>query len=239
LNSTDFLKKVPLFTQMSNEDLARLSRIVQERHFPKGNILFLENEPGHTLFIIKSGLIKISRVAPDGKAKTLTILHALEFFGEMAILDDEYRSATAEALSDATVLTIYKKDFESLIKKYPHLALEVIHTLCQRLREANHQIDDLAFQDSRGKIANVLLRLAKEFGKAVEKQPGIIIKISLTHQELSEMAGLSRETTTRMLNKLEADNIIVLAKEHIVIRDLNSLKKLGLYPSKARLDKEI
>lgn len=239
MNSTDFLKRVPLFTKMSDDDLVRLSRIVQERHFPKGNILFLENEPGHTLFIIKSGLIKISRVAPDGKAKTLTILHALEFFGEMAILDDQYRSATAEALADASVLTIYKKDFEALIKKYPHLALEVIHTLCQRLREANHQIDDLAFQDSRGKIANVLLRLAKEFGHSIDNNVSITIKISLTHQELSEMAGLSRETTTRMLNKLEVENIIALDKNHILIKDLSSLKKSGLYPSKARLDKEI
>lgn len=217
------LREISLFANISQDDLVKLSDIVQQRKFSKGNIIFLEDEPGQTFYIIKSGLVKISRIASDGRIKTLSILQPFDYFGEMAVLDSHHRSATAEALVDSVLLVIYKNDFENLIKKNPHIALEIIHTLSERLRYANQQIEDLAFQDSQRRLINIILKLTQQFGeKDAEK---IKIKITLTHQELSELAGVSRETVTRHLNHLEREGLIKLEKHQLIILNEKDLKK--------------
>jgi len=223
-----FLKQTVLFAKAKPQDLKKVCGVVKDKVFARGSIIFLENEPGHTFFIIQSGLIKIARSAPDGRMKTLNILGPGYYFGEMAVLDEPFRSATAEALLDSYVYVIYKQDFETLIEKNPHIALDIIHTLIQRLRHADQQIEDLTFTGSKERVVKTLVKLSEQFGK--KQEDNIHIPIHLTHQEIAEMAGLSRETTTRLLNEMEKDGLLNMEKHHITI--LNDLKFRKLLDTK-------
>ncbi len=215
-----FLKQSVIFSKSKNDDLKKVCGVVKEKLFARGSIIFLENEPGHTFFIIKSGLIKIARAAPDGRMKTLNILGPGDYFGEMAVLDEPFRSATAEALLDSEVYVIYKRDFETLIEKNPHIAMDIIHTLIQRLRHADQQIEDLTFTGSKERVVKTLVKLSEQFGKRQEDK--VHIPLHLTHQEIAELAGLSRETTTRLLNEMEKDGLLGFDKHQVTI--LNELK---------------
>lgn len=219
-----FLRQVLLFSKAKDNDLKKICEVTKEKLFARGSIIFLENEPGHTFFTIKTGLIKIARAAPDGRSKTLNIMGPGDFFGEMAVLDEPFRSATAEALLDSEVYVIYKRDFELLIEKNPHIAMDVIHTLIQRLRHADQQIEDLTFTGSKERVVKTLVKLSEQFGKKDEEK--IHIPLHLTHQEIAELAGLSRETTTRLLNEMEKEGFLGFEKHHVIILNDTKFRKL-------------
>jgi len=131
------------------------------------------------------------------------------------------RSATAEAMTECQVVTIGQNDFEKLLKEVPGISLRIIQTLSQRLLAANRQIKTLALGDSHSKLADLLLWLKDEFSQAGGQPP----VIPLTHQELGDLAGLSRETTTRMLNSLEQEGVVKLKSRQVALTNLEMLGK--------------
>src|SRR5690606_9484013 len=108
---------------------------------------FFEGDPGDSLYVLRSGTVKIYRVAEDGREKTLAILHDGEFFGEMALLDEEPRSAIAEALAPTTAYALRRSDFHALLGENPQLSLRIIRVLSRRLRQTNAQLTDIVFRD--------------------------------------------------------------------------------------------
>ena len=219
------LKQFILFQDLTPAQRARIASIARDRRFPKRHTVFLEGEKGNYVVLIVSGIIKISRSSSDGRVKTLALLRPRDFFGEMALfLPGHERSATAEALTDCRVITIEQLDFEKLLKEVPGISLRIIQTLAHRLQAANRQIKTLALGDSQSKLADLLLWLKDEF-PPVASAEGTIPVIPLTHQELADLAGLSRETTTRMLNVLEHDGIVRLKARHVHLTDIEKLKK--------------
>jgi CRP-like cAMP-binding protein len=217
----DFLKSVLLFKDLPATQLDKVAKLISEKKLPKYQIIFEEGETGETLYIIRSGLIKISKEASDGRVKTLALLKAGEFFGEMSVLSDEGRSANAETLSDTELLVMSKQDFESLLDKNPSVSVHIIKTLIDRLAQADRQIKNLALGNSRAKIADILLLLSQEFGeKEGETQK---VNVRLTHQELADLAGLARETTTKLLNEFVKDEAILLKDREIEILNTEKL----------------
>jgi CRP-like cAMP-binding protein len=216
------LKQFVLFQDLMPPQLARIASIARERRFPKRHTIFLEGEKGNYVVLIVSGIIKISRSSSDGRVKTLALLRPKDFFGEMALfLPGHERSATAEALTDCRAITIEQTDFEKLLKDVPGISLRIIQTLAHRLQAANRQIKTLALGDSQSKLADLLLTLKDEFPAAA----GAGVVIPLTHQELADLAGLSRETTTRMLNALEGEGCVRLKARQVHLTDIDKLKK--------------
>ncbi len=216
------LKQFVLYQDLTAPQLARIASIARERRFPKRHTVFLEGEKGTYVVLIVSGIIKISRSASDGRVKTLALLRPRDFFGEMALfLPGHERTATAEALTDCRVITIDQSDFEKLLKEVPGISLRIIQTLAIRLQAANRQIKTLALGDSQSKLADLLIWLKDEFPVPA----GARAVIPLTHQELADLAGLSRETTTRMLNALEGEGVLQLKARQVHILDLDKLKK--------------
>lgn len=216
------LKQFVLYQDLTAAQLARIASIARERRFPKRHTVFLEGEKGTYVVLIVSGIIKISRSSSDGRVKTLALLRPKDFFGEMALfLPGHERTATAEALTDCRVITIDQGDFEKLLKEVPGISLRIIQTLAIRLQAANRQIKTLALGDSQSKLADLLIWLKDEFPVPAGSQA----VIPLTHQELADLAGLSRETTTRMLNALEGNGVVQLKARHVHILDLDKLKK--------------
>ncbi len=211
-----FLKVVFLFKEMSEKGLHILSEHTRENHYKKGDIIFNEGEIGNNLHIIVSGKVKILKLDKKGKEKNLAILKEKDSFGEMALLTKELRSATVQALTDVITLSIDAYEFEDLIKKEPSIPLNIIKTLSERLAKSDRQIKNLAFGNADERIAGVLYDIIEDN------------KAEISHQELANLAGLTRETVTRALNRFKRQGVIDIKRKKIIIKDLEKIKEFVL-----------
>lgn len=216
-SKAQFLRRVPIFGGLNQESLERVAAIMSEKIYARKSIVFHEGDQGNTLYIIKNGRIKIAKVAMDGREKTLTILLGGDFFGEMAIFDNLPRSATAEALeNDVHLFAINKSDFERLINENPSIALRIMKDLTRRIRQINQQVEDLAFKDVHGRVASTLFQLLETEEQTVGRT---LTSLRMTHQDLANMVGSSRETVTRALNRLQSEGAISISHQRIEVLD--------------------
>lgn len=219
----EFLKDVILFKDLPAKELDKVVKLFTPQSFPKYTVVFEEGAAGDLLYIIKAGVVKISKEAADGRVKTLALLNVGEIFGEMSVLSDEKRSANAETLTETVCAVIKREDFHGLVEKNPSISLHIIRTLIDRLIQADRQIKNLALGNSRAKIADILIQLSQEFGG--EGDASDKVGVRLTHQELADLAGLARETTTKLLNEFVKDDSIILKDREIEILDKKKLQQ--------------
>lgn len=219
--NTEFdLKQIPLFSALDEGEIDRIYYLLKRKRFKKGDIIITEGEKGDEFFVIETGQVKVTRRSLDGREKILDILSNGSFFGELAVLDRMPRSATVEAMSDVSSLTLHKDDFIPLLEQMPSLAIKIIKVLSQRLRDADSQIEDLTFKTSREKIESLFIRLRDYYG--VPHSAGTKLTIQLTHQELADMAGCSRETVCRFVNELKNRDLLSIdRKRHYIFHEKN------------------
>jgi len=197
----DFLKKVPLFSELDDGELQQLAAVVREHHYKKHTTIVHVDDPGNALYILKSGLVKVTIEDQHGYEMILRILYPTDFFGDMSLLDGMPRSATVTTQEFSDVMTISRDHFLNIIEKSPKILLKMTVVVSQRLRKANELIHSLAFFDVYGKVARTLLNLAQERGRVTEQ--GTVIDMRLTQQELAELAGMTRETMARTLREFQ------------------------------------
>ena len=215
--SEDLLRQVPLFSGLDEEDIQSLIGAVTRRKYPKDAVIFFESDPGDAMFMIISGRVKVTILSDDGREIILSILSDRDFFGEMALLDNEPRSATAIAVQDTEVAVIHQKDFLSIVEKRPRVAINLLSALSDRLRKANHQIGSLALLDVYGRVAGVLLEMASDTG--IRLKDGRIRFRRPTHQEIANMIGATRETVSRTISDLHRQGYIEIAGKNVIIQD--------------------
>ncbi len=219
----DFLKKVPLFSDLDDEELHKLASIVREQNYKRRTTIVRVDDPGGALYILKSGLVKITIEDQHGDEMILRILYPTDFFGEMSLLDGMPRSATVTAQEPSEVLTISREHFLNIIEQSPKILLKMTAVLSQRLRNTNELIHSLAFFDVYGKVARLLLNLAAERGRVTEQ--GTVIDMRLTQQELAELAGMTRETMARTLREFQQAGCIRVDSGIISILELDILRR--------------
>ncbi|MBS3966269.1 MAG: Crp/Fnr family transcriptional regulator [Truepera sp.] len=219
-----FLRQVPLFKDVPQRAIDIAAEAMQLRSFEAGSTLFREGDTGEALYILVSGLVKVSKVDLDGHEKTLAIFQSSEVLGEMALLSEDQRSATALALSKVEALVLYRDDFLKLLTNYPIINLNLTSTLAQRLRGMSDEAQVLSYKDAQGRVAYVLLRLYR--GGVLEFNKGGQAVVRLTHQELASLAGTSRETVTRALKVLEDEGVIQTRPKEVLISDPDGLEEI-------------
>lgn len=219
----DFLRKVSLFSELDEDELRQLAGVAREQHYRKNVTIVHINDPGNSLFILKSGMVKVTIEDHNGREIILSMLYTTDCFGEMALLDGMPRSATVTTQEPTDALVIYRDHFLNLIEKYPRILLNIAATLSRRLRRVNELIRSLAFYDVYGKVARVLLNLATERGRPT--QEGTVIDLRLTQQELAELAGMSRETMTRTLRDFQQAGVVRIESGIITILELDMLRR--------------
>jgi CRP-like cAMP-binding protein len=226
LENVEFLKSVPIFSELNNDTLTQLSKSGSIQSFSKDSIILSEKEGGTALFIIISGKVKISRISSedDDKEVILSILNPSDFFGEMALLDGLSRSATATAIEDSKIFLIQRNDFLELIRNYPEVSIALLQELTQRLRAAGIKIKALSLKDAEGKVAAVLLQLADDIGKI--KQGVVEIEKLPFQHELANMAGTSRETISRTLHTFAKKGLVELEGSKLRIVNYEKFKEL-------------
>jgi CRP-like cAMP-binding protein len=178
-------------------------------------VVFFENEEGDAMFMILDGRIKVTILGDDGREIILSVLAPGDFFGEMALLDNEPRSATAIAAEETELLLLHRTEFQGVLAQNSSISTALIRVLNQRLRRANHQISTLALLDVYGRVARVLLDMAREEGRRLKD--GSIAFRRATHQEIANRIGTTRETVTRMLKDLERQGLIHIDGREIVL----------------------
>ena len=199
LEEVVFLRNVPIFNELTDQELEKIAALGVRKKYKKGSIILLEEETGAALFVIVSGKVKIVRMDDDGREVILSILGESDFFGEMAILDGLTRSASVVATAKSELFMIHRRDFLKLLNDYPMVAIALLRELTGRLRKADAQIKSLSLKDAAGRVANVVLQLADDIGM-FRKGRVEIDEIPL-QQDLANMAGTSRETISRMIHK--------------------------------------
>lgn len=226
MKDIEFLKTVPIFSELDDDTLTKLSQTGSVQLFSKDSIILSEKDSGTALFIIISGKVKITRISNDEEDKEviLSILNPSDFFGEMALLDGLTRSATVTAMEESKVFIIQRNDFLELIKNHPEVSVALLQELTQRLRAAGMKIKALSLKDAEGKVATVLLQLADEVGKI---KHGIVEIEKLPYQhELANMAGTSRETISRTLHAFAKKGLVELEGSKLRIISYEKFKEL-------------
>ena len=206
MSKVEHLRKVPIFSDLSDSDLKKISKKMISRLYEKGKMILLEQSQGETFFIIISGVVKVTRLSDDGREVILAILGESDFFGEMSLLDGEGRSANIVANEQSEVVTLSRSDFLDCLQKYPKIAIALLEELAVRLRKSDQHIESLSLSDSEQRIGVTLIRLAEELGTI--KRGDVNVKNLPYQQDIANMAGTSRETVSRTLKLLETKNLL-------------------------------
>jgi len=220
----DFLKYVPIFAELDQSTLDKIADLGNFRKFEKDNVILLENETGSALFVIVTGKVKVSRTSDDGREVILTILGESDFFGEMAILDGQNRSANVTAIDDTELFLIQRSDFLDLLYNHPEVSISLLQELTKRLRGADMKIKSLSLKDAEGKVATVILQLADDIGK-IKQGVVEIDKLPFQH-DLANMAGTSRETISRTLHTFAKKGLIELEGTKLRIINYEKFKEM-------------
>jgi CRP/FNR family transcriptional regulator len=218
-----FLENVPLFRGAPPRALDVAASVVRRRRFESDTLLFQEGEAGDALYLLADGLVKLSKVDLGGHEKTLALLRPPEFFGEMALLGHANRSAAAVTLAPTTCYLLFRDDFQRLLAAYPTVSLNLTSTLAERLRGMDDEAQVLSYQDAQGRVAYVLLRLYRD---GVVELLDDRARARLTHQDLANLAGTSRETVTRALKALEAEGLIETRPREVDLLDVQGLEEV-------------
>lgn len=216
-NYKNTLKRIPLFSCLSSEELDKLQDVITEKHFKKNSTILMEDDSKNFMYVIYSGKIKVVRVSPEGKEQILVIRKKGEFFGEMTLLDGKTQPASIVAIEDATVGLISRSAFEWYFMKNENMLRQIISLLCERLRESWMMLRILGLSDAETRIRAVLAHISLIYG--IKDLRGIIIPIKLTHKDLADYVSLTRETVSRLLSRLcQSGEIEILDNRNIVLK---------------------
>jgi CRP/FNR family cyclic AMP-dependent transcriptional regulator len=216
----DMIRSVPLFSTLSDDEFNQLAHIFVARSYRKNQIIFLEEETGNYMYLVLSGKVKVAKSGTGGKETILAIHRAGDFFGEMSLLDGKTAPATVSAMEDAKIISVSGADFHKYLLHNEKVMLQIIHVLCARLRQV-WQTQSMSSSAAEARIRMGVYQLAKRHG--IRDSHGIIIDLRITHQELAEMVGTSRETVTRVLAQLRKQGIIEINQRRMTLLDSHAL----------------
>ncbi len=211
----DALKNVPLFSDLTDQELRVLAETGSRRRYPEKTIVFQEGELGEVLLIILSGKVKVLLLGKGGEEFILTMLGSGNFFGEMSILESAPRSATVMTTEPCEFFLLWQKDLEALIHKRPLILMKVLKHVSQRLRQTTELIRSLVMYDVVGRVGRCLLNLAEKHAGLANGQ--LLVPNRPSFQELAKMVGCSRESLSRTIKTLKDSGCISVTRNTIYI----------------------
>lgn len=218
------LKKIPMFNSLSAEELEALARDVTLQEARKRRVIYMSGDPGQTIFFVASGRVKVSRITPDGKELTLSYCGPGEFFGDASLLDRGAREEMVEVTENALVMEFTADILERLIKTHTDLAYQMTRLLCERRRALERKMEDLLFKDVGAKLAELLIGLRDEYG--VDDKRGTLVAFKITHQEMANLIGATRETVSLTLAQFKKNKLITTLGRKVIITNLEGLQAL-------------
>jgi len=220
---TDLLKQIPLFESLLDSERQRLASLLKRHSLSKGEILFHKGDVGSAFFIIIKGLIKIGVSNKMGDEVTLARLRDGDFFGEMALLDEQPRSADATALEDSTLYVLDRNDFFPFLIQNENAVRSILRALSMRLRRTDDLFAEISFLTVSARLAKRLLELAESL-ETPEKE-STEYRIRMSQRDLAAMLGVTRESINKELKILRDKGMVTTSRNIIIIQDLDRLKR--------------
>jgi CRP/FNR family transcriptional regulator len=217
------LRRVRVFAGLSEEDLAAIAEVAVSRRYQAGEVVFREGDGGDTCYIVRSGLARAVRQHSDGRSITLSHFGTGDIFGELAMFDEEPRSATVDVIDEVEVIAIPGRDMQRLMREHPEIAVKLNAALAQRLRATNERLARQSFQTVQSRVAAVLAQMVEAARSGNDGEVDVVI--SLTQADVAKLAGSSRESASRFLATLERSGVITQGRGRLTVHDPDALER--------------
>jgi CRP-like cAMP-binding protein len=221
-DTASLLGRVPVFETLAEDDLRQVASVTVPRRFGPGEYVFREGDDSDTCYVVRSGHARAIREHSDGRQITLATFGPGDIFGELAMFDDERRSATVEAIDELEVLGILGGDMRALLARHSDIAVKLVIALGRRLRAANERLARQSFQTVQSRVAAVLGQLVEQ--ARAEGAPDRDIPVIATQTDLAQLAGSSRESASRFLAVLERAGVITQGRGRLTVHDPAALQ---------------
>ncbi|WP_291423672.1 Crp/Fnr family transcriptional regulator [Deinococcus sp.] len=210
------LKRTELFADLELAELERVAATTPYRSYQSGEVIYRMDDPADALYFVRSGLVKISKLFPNGKEAILGVVGQHDTFGELLLQPEERRPTQAEALERTMLIVLPRQELQKLLETKPDLAMKLIRLMATRLFEAQAWTATVSAYSASERVASLLYRLAREFGRPHSQ--GTELNLKLNQEDIARMVGATRETVSHSLNKLKHDGVIVRARAPIIVR---------------------
>lgn len=212
-----YLKRCHLFEHLSTAELRSIEGRSRVRSFPRQSPIYLPADSADAVFLLAAGRAKICHLTPEGKQSILAFIEPGELFGELAVIDPgREREEYAEAVEASTVVMIPSAVLEEFMEKHAHLSLSITKLIGFRRRRIEQRLKHLLFLSNRDRLTHLLLELAQQYGE--RQREGIRLTIPLSHQDLANLIGSTRETVTVVLGEMQGEGLIKIGRREITIR---------------------
>jgi CRP-like cAMP-binding protein len=222
---TWFLKRVPLIADLEQSVIQQFAESVEIREVRRRQVLYLPGDPGGAVFLVNGGRVKVSKVTRDGKELTLGYRAPGDIFGEACLIDGGPRQEMAEAVENVMVSEVPRERFEKIVAGNAELGLRLVKMVTLRRLELENNIEKLVFRDVNSKLAELLLKLAAEYG--VDDSQGVLVALKITHQEMANLIGSTRETVSLTLAQFKRKSLITNDGRKIIVVDQEGLRALA------------
>jgi CRP-like cAMP-binding protein len=213
-----YLQQVEVFQDLTEAQIFEIERSTRMSTVGPGRILHQPDEKSEMLFLLKSGRVQVYRISPDGKRFIISNIEPGMFFGETALMGQAVHDSFAETTKESTLCVISRRDLEYLIGRFPTVGIRIMQALADRLSEAETQLEDLALKSLTARLATLILRLSSGANGQVT---------GLTHNDLAERVGTSRETATQALNELKNAGLIAIGRKRIDVLNRQALEDMA------------
>ena len=219
----ELLHGVTVFEALAPDDLHRVAEVAVPRRFASGQVIFREGDESDTCYVVRRGHCRAIRENTDGRTIALAHFGPGDIFGELAMFDDERRSATIETLDDVSAIAIAGSDMRRLLREHADIAVKLVIGVARRLREANQRLTNQSFQTVQSRVAGVLLRLVEQARTEGAGERDVVLQV--TQAKIAELAGSSRESASRFLANLERAGIITQGRGRVTVHDPEAIKR--------------
>jgi CRP-like cAMP-binding protein len=217
------LGRVPVFETLAPPDLERVAQVAVPRRFAAHQVIFREGDASDTCYVVESGHARATREHPDGRAISLAHFGPGDIFGELAMFDDELRSATVEAIEDVEAIAILGADMRRLLREHADISYKLVVALGRRLRQTNERLARQSFQTVQSRVAGVLTQLVEQ-ALAEGAEDGDVLVVA-TQTEVAQLAGSSRESASRFLAVLERAGIVSQGRGRLIVHEPDALSR--------------
>jgi CRP-like cAMP-binding protein len=219
-----FIRQNALFADLPDREIDLLDQAAETLEIRRRSFIWEPGDASDRLYVVRSGIVKISKLSDEGRELTLHFFTRDHLFGELSLVNDQVQETVAEAFEDCNILAINKDDFVRVMMRSPALAMRMIKLVGERRRRLEDRVENLLFKSAHARLAGLFLELSQSFG--VRDSRGVIVNLKLTHKEIASLIGATRETVSFAILDLRKDNLIQTEGKRVILLDEPGLKAL-------------
>ncbi|HMO13096.1 MAG TPA: Crp/Fnr family transcriptional regulator [Pirellulaceae bacterium] len=209
------------FSQIAPDDIRQLEQASKIRKFKRGEAIYLPADDADGVMLLTSGRVKLCHLTHEGKQSIFVFVEPGEIFGELSVVDCGKREEYAEAVENSQIVLIPCEKVQWVMAKYPHISLGITKLIGFRRRRIERRLKNLLFRSNRERLIYLILELVEQYGVATEQ--GVELKIKLSHQDLANIIGSTRETVTVVLGQLQSEGFLQIARRRLTVTNAEGL----------------